>query len=536
MNTRVSQRQARPLARLIQSRFVAGFSAVLLLQLSGEFSHGGSATWNLNPSSGDWNTATNWTPRTVPNGTSDTATFAVSNNTGVSLSASSEVNGIVFNANASAYTISTLFPLTVSGTGITNSSGITQNFVAYYDPFTGQQGSISFTNSATAGIVTAFSANIGGLQFFNNSTADHATFNNTDNGSTVFYDSSTADHGTFANNGTQDLVSGFGYTYFLSASTAANATITNNGATIAGAPGGGTYFFDNATAENATLIANAGSGGGLGGVIYFYADSTGDTSRVELFGNGKLDLSSHNTFPTTDMPVGSLEGSGNVFLGPINLIIGSNNLNSTFSGIIQDGGSFGGTGGSLTKIGNGKLMLSGANTYTGGTTISAGTLFVTNRRGSGTGSGSIQVNAGMLGGTGRTTGSVLIGTGSGPGAFLTPGIAAARPATLTIRNNLTFKADGTFHFGYKSSNATADTIVARGVTIGSGAQLFFGPIDAGALTLGTVFTAIDNTATTPISGAFANLADGATITIGSNTFQADYEGGDGNDLTLTVVP
>ena len=30
--------------------------------------------------------------------------------------------------------------------------------------------------------------------------------------------------------------------------------------------------------------------------------------------------------------------------------------------------------------------------------------------------------------------------------------------------------------------------------------------------------------------------DGGTITIGSNTFQADYAGGDGNDLTLTVVP
>jgi len=24
--------------------------------------------------------------------------------------------------------------------------------------------------------------------------------------------------------------------------------------------------------------------------------------------------------------------------------------------------------------------------------------------------------------------------------------------------------------------------------------------------------------------------------IGSNTFQANYEGGDGNDLTLTVIP
>ena len=161
---------------------------------------------------------------------------------------------------------------------------------------------------------------------------------------------------------------------------------------------------------------------------------------------------------------------------------------------------------------------------------------MTNRRGSGTGTGSVQINAGKLGGTGKIAGSVTVGDGSAPEAFLTPGIANARPAILTIQNTLIFQADGTLHFGYKSSNATADKVVARGVTIGSGAQLFFGPIDTGALTIGTVFTVIDNTATTPIAGAFANISDGGTVTVGSNSFKANYAGGDGNDLTLTVVP
>jgi hypothetical protein len=53
---------------------------------------------------------------------------------------------------------------------------------------------------------------------------------------------------------------------------------------------------------------------------------------------------------------------------------------------------------------------------------------------------------------------------------------------------------------------------------------------------GTVFTVINNTAATPIGGRFSNLPDGTIIVEGSNTFQADCEGGDGNDLTLTVVP
>ena len=56
------------------------------------------------------------------------------------------------------------------------------------------------------------------------------------------------------------------------------------------------------------------------------------------------------------------------------------------------------------------------------------------------------------------------------------------------------------------------------------------------LTSGTVFTAIDNTATTASSGTFANLADGSILTLGRNKYQASYTGGDGNDLTLTVVP
>ena len=51
---------------------------------------------------------------------------------------------------------------------------------------------------------------------------------------------------------------------------------------------------------------------------------------------------------------------------------------------------------------------------------------------------------------------------------------------------------------------------------------------------GTVFVAIRNNSHAPIGGTFSNLADGSTITDGSNTYKASYAGGDGNDLTLTV--
>jgi hypothetical protein len=94
----------------------------------------GSATWNLNPTSGDWNTAANWTPATVPNGATDLATFGVPNTTNIDLSAGVQVDSIVFNPGASDYSLTLATGpsdtgLTIGGVGIVNNSGATQTFI-----------------------------------------------------------------------------------------------------------------------------------------------------------------------------------------------------------------------------------------------------------------------------------------------------------------------------------------------------------------------------------------------------------------------
>ena len=96
------------------------FSVAFLLFF--DFAHAGSTTWNLNPTSTDWNTATNWTPATVPDGPADIASFDVSAMTDVSIRRSVEVDSIVFNAGASAYTIDNgnAATWTLSGTEIVN--------------------------------------------------------------------------------------------------------------------------------------------------------------------------------------------------------------------------------------------------------------------------------------------------------------------------------------------------------------------------------------------------------------------------------
>ena len=161
---------------------------------------------------------------------------------------------------------------------------------------------------------------------------------------------------------------------FFDTSTAGNATLIANGGADLPLPtriGSAVISFSgNSTAGNATLIANDGLGSGPGGTILFGDQSTGGTARVEVFGNGKLDISSHVT-PT--VTVGSIEGNGAVFLGANNLTVGSNNLSTLFSGQISDDGE----DGSLTKVGTGTLTLMGlSNVATRNTTVNGGSLIV----------------------------------------------------------------------------------------------------------------------------------------------------------------
>jgi autotransporter-associated beta strand protein len=374
---------------------------------------------------------------------------------------------------------------------------------------------------------------LGDVNFHNGATAGSGTFTLKSHASMEFFDGSTAGNGAFT------LKAGphSSHAIFFDNSAAADATFITNGATVSGAQGNFTQFASTTRAGRSTLIANGGLNGGNGGQIFLSESSSGGTARVEVFGdgtgastNGELDLSTHDA---PGVAVGSIEGSGAVILGSNTLTVGGNNLSTIFSGMISGSGG----SGSLAKTGKGKLTLSnGSSTYSGGTTVTKGTLLVTNTTGSATGPEAVQVNAGTLAGTGIISGAVMLGTGSGAGAFLSPGKSASLPGSLTINNTLTFNSDSSYKCALKRSTPKATQVVAKGVTINSGAQFVFTERGSGTLSTGTVFTVINNTGATPIAGTFSNLADGSTFTsTGGTTFQANYEGGsDGNDLTLTV--
>jgi outer membrane autotransporter protein len=177
-----------------------------------------------------------------------------------------------------------------------------------------------------------------------------------------------------------------------------------------------------------------------GGRTSFFGSSTGALARFITESGGVVDISGLAA-TTTGMTAGSIEGAGTYNLGSKELTTGLNNLSTTVSGVIADGGAAGGTGGSLIKAGTGTLTLSGNNTYTGNTAVTAGTLLVNGSLGA----GSVNVSSGAtLGGTGTIGGPVTIQNGGilSPGGNPppeTPGTLTTGSLTLNSGSILNYK-------------------------------------------------------------------------------------------------
>lgn len=114
--------------------------------------------------------------------------------------------------------------------------------------------------------------------------------------------------------------------------------------------------------------------------------------------------------------------------------------------------------GQVRQLGTGATTLSGENTYSGGTLVEKGTLFLANTSGSALGSGAVTVAAGAtLAGTGS---AALRGAASASIAgVIAPGLpdVAGGLGTLTLSTedgNLTFETGASLIFQIGSSNAS----------------------------------------------------------------------------------
>ena len=338
-------------------------------------------------------------------------------------------------------------------------------------------------------------------------------------GTLQFLTNSSAGSGAFTLTGGATSGGSGGGVEFYGTSTAGSGTFTAEGATAGGTFGGYVMFLGTSTAGSATLIANGSANAGAGGSILFVEDSLGGTATVKVYGNGSLDIGYHNA----GLTIGSLEGSGQAFLGANNLTVGSNNSSTTFSGTVQDGSAAGGVLGSLTKIGTGTLTLSGANTYTGSTTITAGQITMGDAGALGTGSVSVASGATL---DASSYGFDLNRLG-GAGTITSSGAYTASPASdVSLETNLTGTASLTKD-GSATLTLTGTNTYTGGTTISVGTL----QIGNGGTTGSIVGDVVDNTSLTfnrsdaltyagviSGSGSVTQAGTGTLTLTGTNTY------------------
>ena len=265
---------------------------------------------------------------------------------------------------------------------------------------------------------------------------------------------------------------------------------------------------------------------GNGSALYLTAANSIATSSGVL-NNGALDISGEAAYAN----ITTLSGNGTTNLGGNTLVL--TNAADTFAGVIQDGGRYDGTGGSLL-VANGTETLTGTNTFTAGTGILSGATLALSGMGSVATSsevfdyGTFDISATTSGATIQTLfGGVPLTTTLVNGQNIAYAQGQGRVVlggqTLTI-NNASSEFGGVIS-GTGGVTLTSGTQTLSGANTYTGGSLISSGADlilkgAGAIAASSVVTdngTLDISTDNTPGAAIITLAGNGTVALGSNT-------------------
>ncbi len=490
-------------------------------------------------------TAGNWTPTGIPVA-GDTLDFSGVTGLLPSLSGTGlSVTGLVFTTSAGAFDLTGTGIYTIGSGGITNDSTSLETIsnsimLSATQTWASTDGSLLFNGSSInlgpalltlsdgANAITISDA-ITGTGRISKSGAGPLTLTGSNTfsggitlstGTTFFGNASAAGTGTVSLSGGILAVTNGGQTLANSVSIAANTTYS-------GTTGNLTFTGTANLTGNRTLTLN-------GGTLTFGGSVSASTNTATLTekGTGLLVLSASNNFPNFTLTTGTVAAGNNYALGSTTVSLGS----ATFELI----GSASTIPNALTLAGN--TIFAGANniTFTGNTTLS--------------GNRTLTINSPILTLDGPITGASRSLTDSGPGLLVLGGTAAntytgtttvttgtlildktagfnAFDGSLTIGNGSTGSAVVQFDASNQVPNTSTVTISNTGLLnlqgysdiIGALTMTGGGVIGTGTLGLsGNLTTSAAGTATTYISSNLA-LSGSRTWTVNNNGVSTDVD-------------
>jgi len=239
-------------------------------------------------------------------------------------------------------------------------------------------------------------------------------------------------------------------------------------------------------------------------------------SQINLVANGILNA---GTGLLTIAQGGSSSLSG--------LMIGGNNnrelvLNAANASLLISGRIINNSGGdssvTVAAAGENSVKLAGNNTYTGGTTLNAGTLTLGNVSGLGSSTGALAVNGGVLelGGLTTTVGAVVINGGTIQNGTLTAtsyAVTNAGPATVTANlagGSAALNKNGSGTLTLSGANTYAGGTRVLAGRLNCNGSLGAGPVTVVGGTLGGTGT-IGGAVTVQAGGTLAPGADAGSI-------------------------